>query len=436
MLGLPMVTTALLTATLGSAGPAPDPALEAKVREIFDEACTLCHDGGGDPSDPESLNLEVEPSRLIGQKSVVVDKVLVDPGNPAGSYLLDKIHGTEEMEGDLMPLGMGPLPDEELEAVEQWIASLPPTAEPTPGVEAPPEVEKDREPPERKGPKPFHGTHQIVLPTTTTLGKKTLQFRIDHRFGRIGTERGAFGLDAGVIMSIGVAYGIFDGWDVRLRRTNSRKGWELGTKYIPVRQEDGMPVSFGGYVSLDAFRDFDVANRWSGNFMTMLSRLWFERWSTMLTVSYHLPTNHNPRVLVDLPDDGIDEPRLVEDNRGTFDLGFASTVWFGKRKRWGVEAEWLLPIPDGAEPNVFYYRGGDADPQGTKLGAWALGISYTTGKHFFQVFFTNNREVHPNLAAPGGQTKNPFDTPGIDPKNPFYEANFFFGFNLSRLWTF
>ena len=429
-----MVTAALLTATLcllEEPASAEDlEALEAQVVEIFEDACTHCHDEGGDPTDPGDLNLEVPPNSLVGQRSVVVDKLLIDPGNPRGSYLLDKMYGAEGIVGDIMPPG-DQLPAEQLQIIEQWVASLPRDADAPPIDDTTPGP-----PPERRVAKPFRGTEQIVLPTTTTLGKRTLQFRIDHRFGRIGTERGAFGLDAGAIMSIGMAYGIFDGWDVRLRRTNARKGWELGTKYVPVRQEAGMPLSFGLYASVDWFRDFDVANPWAGNFMTMLSRLWFDRWSTMLTFSYHIPTNRNPRVFVELPDDGVDGPRLVQDRRGTFVMGLASSVWLGSRKQWGIDLEYFLPIPDGSDPNVFFYRGGDADPTGTRIGAWSIGGSYFTGKHFFQVFFTNNRQIHSNLAAPGGQSGNPFSTPGVDSRNPFHRFNFFLGFNLTRLWTF
>ena len=51
------------------------------------------------------------------------------------------------------------------------------------------------------------------------------------------------------------------------------------------------------------------------------------------------------------------------------------------------------------------------------------------------MFFTNNREIHTNLAAPGGQSGNPFKTEGVDSKNPFHKANFFLGFNLGRNFT-
>jgi mono/diheme cytochrome c family protein len=435
---VPVVSLALVLVSGPETGPpsaAPDPALEAAVRKIFDDACTMCHSAGGDPTDPGELDLESPLTSLIGKKSVVVDKVLVVPGDPDASYLIDKLYGTAAMKGGLMPEGMDPLAKDQLEAVRKWIAALPKDAAApavTGGGTAPPDGGTGPEPPKRT-PKPFHGTDQIVLPTTSTLGKRVLQYRIDHRFGRIGTERGAFGLDAGVVMSMGLQYGILDGWDVRLRRGNSRKAWELGTKYVPVRQEAGMPVSFGMMGSVDFFRDFDVANPWSGNFMAMLSRLWFQRWATMLTLGYHLRTNHNPRPTVDY--ENGDGPVLVKDTRDTLTLGLATSVYLGKRKQWGIDLEWLLPIPAGGTPNKFYYRGGDADPTGSKIGAWGIGGSYTTGKHFFQVFFTNNREIHTNLAAPGGQSGNPFKTEGVDSKNPFHKANFFLGFNLGRSFT-
>jgi len=421
-----MIST-LLLATI-SAAPT-----EAAVQELFVDGCDMCHSAGGDPGDPEGLDLSVSPSALIGLKSVVNGKPFIVPGDPDASYLLTKMIPDAAMEGELMPPD-DPLPAEQLALVREWIASLPPpeavvTEPDTPDTETP----DDTTPIVKRSPKPFHGTTQIVLPSTTTLGKLNLQYRIDHRFGRIGTERGAFGMDGGATMSFGLAYGIYDGWDVQVRRTNSHKGWELGTKYVPIRQEEGKPLSFGGVVSMDWFREFDGANPIAGNFMLMLSRLWFERWSTMLTASYHLRTNHASRVFVD-PEDGGD-PVQVRDTRGSVDIGVASTIWLGARRRWGVDLEYVQPVPDGGRPNALYYRGGDADTEGPKIGAWGLGGSYSTGRHIFQLFFTNNREIHPNLYAPGGQTGNPFKTEGVDSKNPFHDMNFFLGFNLGRKFS-
>jgi mono/diheme cytochrome c family protein len=429
---------------------APEPAQEAKVKEIFDEWCTTCHSGGGNPaSDPSGVDLAVPLSSLVGVNSVATGKPLVVPGDPDASYLLLKMKGGEGMDGEVMPLGDDPLKPEQLQIVADWIAALPPpgdggtgtgdggtgtgdggtgTGDGGTGTGGGGTVTSGGGAP-AKGREPFNGTTQIALPTTTTLGKRTLQYRIDHRFGRIGTERGAFGLDAGVSMAMGLSYGIIDGLDVQLRRANSRKAWEAGVKYVPLRQEAGQALSVGAYVALGWMRDFDVANPWVGDFQILVSRLWFDRWSTMLALGYHLNTNHNARVLVDYGNG--DGPVPVRDRRDTLTMGVASTVWVDKRKRWGIDLEYFLPIPDGGNPNAFFYRGGDADPQGSKIGSWSIGGSLRTAKHFFQVFLTNNREISTNLYAPGGQTGNPFGA-DVDSKNPFHKANFFLGFNLAR----
>lgn len=430
-MAVPSSVAIALTTLLYSA---PEPAAEAQVKEILDEWCTSCHSGGGNPAtDPSEVDLDVPLTSLVGISSVATGKPLVVPGDPSASYLLLKMTGGEGMDGDLMPLGDDPLPPEQLQLVADWISSLPVEDGGTgTGTDVGTGTGTDITPaPPAKGRKPFHGTTQVSLPTTTTLGKRTLQYRIDHRFGRIGTERGAFGLDGGASMAMGLTYGIIDGLDVQLRRANSRKTWELSTKYVPLRQEDGSPVSLGGFAALSWLRDFDVANPWVGDFQLLLSRLWFDRWSTMLVVGYHLNTNHDARVLVDFGDG----PVPAEDRRDTMTMGLASTIWVDKRKRWGIDLQYVLPIPDGSSPNFFHYNGGDSDPNGSKAGSWAVGGSLKTNKHVFQVFFTNNREITTNNYAPGGQSGNPFDTPGVESRNPFNKFNFFLGFNLGRQFT-
>lgn len=403
----------------------------AAVQAIVDESCTLCHDASDD-----TLNLE-DVGALIGRPASV-GKPMIDPGNPNGSYLYLKMVGAEGIEGEPMPLGDDPLPVEKLAAVQQWIAGLPPASgEPSDGGETSGGGETDggaevsaggetigegevAPTKKRSSPQPFYGTHQINLQTTTTLGKKTIAYRIHHRLGKVGGlgDRSYIGLAGPAVISMGIEYGIIDGLDVLARWTNARLGWELGMKYVPVRQEDGMPLSFGMYASFEALTDFPAttANRFTGNFQVLLSRLWFERWSTQLVVNYSMLTNHAPTVIYDFGDG----PVQVTDDRGTLDVGLASTVWLGKKKKHGIDLEYILPIPS----DVFYYHGGNVDPEGTKIGAWALGWSARTGMHLFQVFVSNTRNIHTNLVAPGGDTENPF--------KPF--GDFFFGFNISRKW--
>lgn len=407
--------------------------LEPKVKKIFADQCLACHDTGSD-----DIVLAGSPERLLKESSKANKKPILVAGDAEGSYLIAKVTGAKGIAGDAMPLGGDPMAKGDVETLRQYIAALGerdkaaaavvPTSD-TPVADTPatdtatepsgePEAPKDDKQP---GKPPFHGVFQINLPTTSTLGRRTFEFRIDHRFGRVGAERGAFGLDAGANISYGFAYGILNGWDVVLRRSNSRKGYELGTKYVPIRQEDGKPVSFGGYASVEYYRDFpsNTANPWAGNFQLMLSRLWFQRWSTQLVVGYSLRTDHKAAPTVDFGD-GAGAVK-VNDKRGTLGVGLASTVWIGEKKRWGIDMEYNLPIPVDA----FYHNGGNADPNGSNIGSWSLGGSIRTGLHFFQIFITNTREIHTNLYAPGGQSKNPFEQRG----------NFFFGFNLSRKWS-
>ncbi|MDC0722211.1 DUF5777 family beta-barrel protein [Nannocystis bainbridge] len=417
----------------GGAGNKKAADLEVKVRKLFDDKCSACHESGG-----SEVVLVGDLGHLSRDKSKDAGKRFVVPGDPDNSYLVVKlIPGHKGIKGDVMPMGDDPLSAKEMELVRSWIVALGDsqsagavveTSTPTDSAAGPTEAPGDvdgGEPKQEKerGKPPFHGTFQINLPTTTTLGRRTFEFRIDHRFGQVGAERGAFGLDAGANISYGFAYGILNGWDVLIRRTNSRKGYELGTKYIPIRQEDGKKLSFGGYASVEYLRDFpsNTANPWAGNFQLLLSRLWFDRWSTQLTFGYHLRTNHSANVQVDLPDDAVNGPVKVRDKRGTLGIGIASTVWLGQKKRWGIDLEYHLPIP----ADVFFFRGGNADRNGSNIGSWAIGGSVNTGKHLFQIFITNTREIHTNLYAPGGQSKNPFTDRG----------NFFFGFNLSRKWS-
>ncbi len=441
----PASAPAAPTASAGASGGGGggDPAaskrvaeLETKVKKIFADQCISCHDTGSD-----DIVLAGSPERLLGEKSKPTKKPMLVAGNPDASYLIMKVTGAKGIVGDPMPLG-DTMPKGDVEVLRQYVVALgdrekagaavtgggttsTDTSTPAGDGDAGGAVEVGPDAGDEKKPSapPFHGVFQINLPSTSTLGRRTFEFRIDHRFGRVGAERGAFGLDAGANISYGFAYGILDGWDVLLRRSNSRKGYELGTKYIPIRQEDGKLVSFGAYASVEYLRDFpsNTANPWAGNFQLLLSRLWFERWSTQLVLGYSLRTNHKAAPTVDFDGAGGEPAVKVRDRRGTLGVGLASTVWLGQRKRWGIDMEYWLPIPS----NKFYFNGGNADPNGSNIGSWSLGGSVRTAKHFFQIFITNTREIHTNLYAPGGQSKNPFEQRG----------NFFFGFNLSRQWS-
>lgn len=391
---------------------------ETSVRQIFEDNCTLCHDGS------EGLDLEADPATLIGLMSAT-GVPLVVPGDPQGSYLVQKIQGGPGIEGDAMPLGEPALSDEDQRAIRVWIAGLDPLEEaaregrPSDGGES--EGATSSRP-------VFGGTHQHGLHTTTTLGKRMLEFRVHHRFARWGrpfVDRSYFGLAGGAVMSLAMSYGIIDGLDIMARWTNERLAHEVGVKWVPVRQSAGQPLSFGLYASGEVLADRpeNSSNRYTGNLQAMISRLWFDRWATQLTVGLSALTNHSVNPLLTRADGTVVATR---DQRGTLYMGLASTVLLGARRRHGIDVEYIVPLPDGKQDfNVFYYAGGDADPGGTAYGTFSLGWSVKAGLHFFQVLAATTRSIHTNFLAPGGGVGNPFIPIG----------NFYLGFNLSRKWS-
>jgi hypothetical protein len=115
------------------AGPTPnlEPTFASIQREIFETtdtagrtACVSCHN----PSNPFAgrlLNLTASASydQLVNRSSLQrPGRLLVSPGNPGGSYLLDKILGRAGIVGSRMPLNGPPyLTPGQVQILSRWI---------------------------------------------------------------------------------------------------------------------------------------------------------------------------------------------------------------------------------------------------------------------------------------------------------------------------
>ncbi len=99
------------------------PHLSSIESEIFARNCTFssCH-GGGTPQMEMSLAAPTHAT-LSGVASTEVPTMMrVAPGDPAASYLLQKISSDTPLEGVRMPPNQ-PLPPYKIEAVRAWIAA-------------------------------------------------------------------------------------------------------------------------------------------------------------------------------------------------------------------------------------------------------------------------------------------------------------------------
>lgn len=131
------LSAALATGACGSDtslpdAPAGEPTLAAIRADIFNGTCALgsCH---APPTLAAKLDLRDDGicNRLVRHKSCLFpDKLLVLPGKPEASFLLDKLHGTG-LDGtpdpacgttnERMPLGQLPLSGSKLAQIEEWI---------------------------------------------------------------------------------------------------------------------------------------------------------------------------------------------------------------------------------------------------------------------------------------------------------------------------
>jgi hypothetical protein len=103
----------------GPRRPPPEPTWAWIETYVFPRSCALspsCHEG---PTPAGRLDL-----RPGVAYDALLDAGHVVPGDPEASFLVDKLRGRlQEGEGDPMPLANEPLPEEVIQAIEEWIAA-------------------------------------------------------------------------------------------------------------------------------------------------------------------------------------------------------------------------------------------------------------------------------------------------------------------------
>jgi hypothetical protein len=104
----------------GASGPLV-PTFESIQANVFEPLCSHCHAGANAPA---GLRLDAANSyaMLVGIASVERPNLRrVAPGDPANSYLIHKLEGTQAI-GERMPAGLPPLPQADIDVIRQWIA--------------------------------------------------------------------------------------------------------------------------------------------------------------------------------------------------------------------------------------------------------------------------------------------------------------------------
>ena len=117
-----LLTISILMMCSGQQKNQEKPLLSNIQKNIFNEQCATprCH-GGFEPQDQLDLEDGQSYKNLVNVPSVQIqDLLLVDPGHPDKSYLINKIEGNNVV-GERMPMGKPRLPDKDINLIREWI---------------------------------------------------------------------------------------------------------------------------------------------------------------------------------------------------------------------------------------------------------------------------------------------------------------------------
>lgn len=253
----------------------------------------------------------------------------------------------------------------------------------------------------------FKGTRLINQHTIEVGGKRTLDFRIAHRFGTFNTGSYNFwGLDGGASIRMSLEYSYDGRLQFGLGRSSTEKTYDTYLKYRLLRQtkNNSMPISVtllsGMYYTnlqgasaqisgVDKFKN--SSSRLSFAHQIMIARKFGERLSVQVTPSY---VHYNQ----------VDK---ISDKNDTYAVGALGRYKFTKRT--AVTFEYMARVNEFSRSSTYY------DSMG-------IGLDIETGGHVFQVHLTNSL----------GITENQFITKTTD---SWSNSGMRLGFNISRAFT-
>jgi hypothetical protein len=274
----------------------------------------------------------------------------------------------------------------------------------------------------------FKTTRLYNFHTVETQSKRSLDFRISHRFGDMGLSNGstasnfgynAFGLDQQASIKLSLEY-CFDGrFQIGIGRCSDQKIVDGFAKYRLLRQTTtkGNPVSItlfaGAYHSFlrtgdDYFNHNPIGDRFSFCDQIMIARKFNRRFSLQVGFAYV----HFNLVPMSGPHTLADGTVFTGDKN---DLMYITGVTRYKiTNRMALTAEYAFPL-SGSNYNAAN------TVNNTYYPTMALGIDIETGGHVFQLAVTNSFGLEePEYFA---------HTTGN-----FFNAGIRLGFNISRVF--
>lgn len=270
----------------------------------------------------------------------------------------------------------------------------------------------------------FKTTKVINIQSTETVKAKTMDFRVTHRFGSIGSASGGgphtlYGFDNSADIRISFDFGITDDLTLGVGRSKMGELLDGMVKYCFLRQttDNHIPVSvafygdmsynpqvasqfYSGMATTAGFKQNDI-HRFAYTSQLIIARKFGSRFSMELVPTYQ----HRNFVLANVnADNGAEEMNDLFAIGGGFRLKLTRRV--------ALIADYYYTFSD-------YRMGNTANPFYNPL---AVGVEIETGGHVFHLNFTNASGIIENNYLP-----NTTDS--------WLKGGYKFGFNISRVFN-
>jgi len=256
----------------------------------------------------------------------------------------------------------------------------------------------------------FKGLKIVNFESTKLAGKKDLFFIVSHRFGTVKNGfDDLFGLD-NAVTQLKFIYGITEGINIGVARSSFQKKYGIHAKYRLVQQEnDGFPFTIVGYnlVTINTSLDKDLlpklefADRVNYVNQILISRKFSEDFSFLIAPT-HVHENLATRSFVEISDTEFEN---YDEENNQFAVGVGGR--YKLTKRWSLNMDYGIHLNRNSN-SIF-------------KNPLSIGVDLETGGHVFQMHFTNAQAMFEDGFIVQGQ-------------GDWGDGDFFFGFNLSRVF--
>jgi hypothetical protein len=256
----------------------------------------------------------------------------------------------------------------------------------------------------------FKGLKIVNFESTKLASKKDFYFVVAHRFGTVKNGfDDFFGLD-NAVTQLKFIYGVTDWLNLGVARSSFMKKYGFHAKYRLIPQlKDGFPVTIVGYnlatintsLDKDLYPKIKFSDKLTYTSQVLISRKFSESLSLLLAPTFiheNLATRSR-EVLASGTTLNYDE------DPNQFAVGFGGR--YKLSKRWSINADYGVHLNRNKNSNF--------------RNPLSIGVDIETGGHVFQMHFTNAQAMFEEGYIIQGQ-------------GDWGDGDFFFGFNLSRVF--